>query len=76
MRVTAPEGVGKQGGVAVLSAVVQVSGRGLDMGMAHSRLDLDERGLVDRHRAEEVPQRVEREGAQAGALGGVDEAAS
>jgi hypothetical protein len=32
-----PEGVGEEGGVVALGAVVQVAGGGLDMGVAHPR---------------------------------------
>ena len=57
----------EQLGVAGLALGVQVSGRGLDVRVAHPGLDLNERGPVDRHRAEVVPERVEGERPEAGA---------
>ena len=46
------EGVGEQDGVGALRAVVQVPRGGLDVGVAHPRLDLHEGRLVDGHGSE------------------------
>ncbi len=64
------EGVGKQGGVGALRAVVQVPRGGLDVGVAHPRLDLHEGCLVDGHGSEEVAQRMERQAPQSTACCG------
>ncbi|MDP9345196.1 MAG: transposase [Actinomycetota bacterium] len=45
-------------------------------GVSHPRLDLHERCAVDGHRAEEMPQRVKRQGAEFGASRGVCVAAA
>jgi hypothetical protein len=55
---------------------LQVAGGGLDVGVPDPSLDLDERGLVDGHGAEEVAQRVKRQGAKAGAADGLDDTAA
>jgi hypothetical protein len=46
--------------------VVQVAHRGLDVGVPHPCLDLDDRGTVDRQRAEGVAQVVEPQRPDAG----------
>jgi DNA-binding CsgD family transcriptional regulator len=58
--------VGEQPRVVGAALVVHVAHRRTDVGVAHRRPDLDDRGLVDRERAEGVAQVVEAQRPQVG----------